>query len=96
MIRAETGLTNLTSLTTLDNLYFLFFRVDDQLPDNFGVDWASGVYGPSTIAHVLGAWQIYEHSADIHFLEQSYQFYKELYWEAINGKHWLYAYDAGL
>jgi len=72
------------------------YRVDDQLPDNFGVNWASGVYGPSTIAHVLGAWQIFEHSADIHFLEQSYQFYKELYWEAINGKHWLYAYDAVL
>ena len=25
-----------------------------ELPDNFGIDWVSGVYGASTIAHVQG------------------------------------------
>ena len=29
-------------------------RDGDHLPDNFGVDWVSGVYGPETIAHVQG------------------------------------------
>ena len=31
----------------------------DQLPDNFGIDWASGVYGPSAIGHVLGSEDIF-------------------------------------
>ena len=26
----------------------------DHLPDNFGIDWVSGVYGPEAIAHVQG------------------------------------------
>ena len=67
----------------------------DQLPDNFGIDWVSGVYGPEAIAHPQGAWQIYQHSGNKTFLEKSYQFYKELHWEGINGDHWLYAYDSG-
>ena len=33
-----------------------------QLPDNFGIAWGSGVFGPEVIAHVLGACDIYEHS----------------------------------
>ena len=55
----------------------------------------SGVYGPSTIAHVQGAWQVYQHSGNKTFLQESYNFYKELFWQGINGKHWLYAYDSG-
>ena len=55
----------------------------------------SGVYGASTVAHIQGAWQIYQHSGNKTFLEQSYQFYKELYWNGISSKHWLYAYDSG-
>lgn len=71
------------------------FRKESNLPDNFGVSWVSGVYGPSAIAHVQGAWQIYQHSGNRTFLEKSYQFYKELFWDGIEGKHWLYAYDSG-
>ena len=29
-------------------------------------------------------------------MEKSYEFYKELFWEKISGKHWLYAYDGVL
>ena len=72
-----------------------FRQNGDQLPDNFGVDWVSGVYGASAVAHPQGAWQIYQHSGNKTFLEKSYQFYKDLYWEAINGGHWFYAYDSG-
>ena len=67
----------------------------DQLPDNFGVSWVSGVYGPETIAHVQGAWQLYEHSGNTTFLRQAYTFYKQLFWDGIGGRHWLYAYDSG-
>ena len=73
----------------------IFRKYDDQLPDNFGIDWVSGVYGASAIAHPQGAWQIYQHSGNKTFLEKSYQFYKDLYWEGINGQHWFYAYDSG-
>lgn len=72
------------------------YRINEQLPDNFGIDWASGVYGPETIAHVIGAFQIYEHSGNLTFLSNAYEFYKELFWEKIGGNHWLYAYDSVL
>ena len=29
------------------------------------------------------------------FLEESYKFYKELFWDGINGKHFTYAHDSG-
>ena len=70
-------------------------RQGDQLPDNFGIDWVSGVYGSSAIAHPQGAWQIYQHSGNRTFLEKSYEFYKDLYWARIDGNHWFYAYDSG-
>ena len=55
-----------------------------------------GVYGSSTIAHVIGAWQIYEHSGNQTFLAKSYEFYKELFWDGIGGKHFGYGYQAVL
>ena len=73
----------------------IFRKHGDQLPDNFGVSWVSGVYGPETIAHVQGAWQLYEHSGNTTFLQQAYTFYKHLFWDGIGGRHWLYAYDSG-
>ena len=65
-----------------------------ELPDNFGIDWVSGVYGGSTIAHAIGAWQIFEHSGNTTFLAKSYEFYKQLFWDGIRNKVWGYAYDA--
>ena len=47
------------------------------------------------MAHIQGAWQIYQHSGNKTFLELSYQFYKELFWDGISNKHWFYAYDSG-
>jgi hypothetical protein len=74
----------------------LEYRRQEQLPDNFGTTWASGCYGPETIAHVDGACEIFEHSGNMTFLAQAYAFYKTLFWEGIGGKHFNYAYDAVL
>ena len=70
------------------------YRDGDKLPDNFGIDWVSGVYGPTAIAHPIGAWQVYQHSGNQTFLAEAYTFYKELFWDGISGKHWGYAYDS--
>ena len=66
------------------------------MSDNFGTTWASGVYGAEGIAHVIGAWQIFEHSGNRTYLEQLYAFYKELFWDGIHGTAWYYAYDSVL
>ncbi|MDF1739831.1 MAG: hypothetical protein P1U86_11785 [Verrucomicrobiales bacterium] len=43
------------------------------LSDNKGISWHSGAYGAETSEHVLGAWQIYEHTGDIGFLKDCYE-----------------------
>ena len=43
------------------------------LSDNKGVSWHSGAYGAETAEHVLGAWQIYEHTGDVGFLKDCYE-----------------------
>lgn len=45
---------------------------------------------------MVGAWQIYEHSGNQTFLIKSYEFYKELFWDGIGGKHFGYGYQAVL
>ena len=72
------------------------FRRGPSLPDNFGIDWVSGIYSANAIAHVIGAWQIYEHSGNITFLTQAYELYKELFWEDIGGDMWMLGYDSVL
>lgn len=44
-----------------------------MIADNKGTAWHSGAYGPETSEHVLGAWQIYEHTGDTEFLKQCYE-----------------------
>ena len=44
-----------------------------MISDNKGVSWHSGAYGTETSEHVLGAWQIYEHTGDIEFLKDCYE-----------------------
>ncbi|MDF1862058.1 MAG: hypothetical protein P1U87_17710 [Verrucomicrobiales bacterium] len=44
-----------------------------MIADNKGTAWHSGAYGPETSEHVLGAWQIYEHTGDTEFLRQCYE-----------------------
>lgn len=44
-----------------------------MLSDNKGIGWHSGAYGGETTEHVLGAWQIYEHTGDIDFIREAYE-----------------------
>lgn len=43
------------------------------ISDNKGIGWHSGAYGGETPEHVLGAWQIYEHTGDVEFLKDCYE-----------------------
>jgi len=70
------------------------FAKNDMLPDNMGINWHSGIYGPSAIAHVPQAWQIYDHCGDKQFLAEVYDYYKSLFWDGISGYHWGYAFNA--
>jgi hypothetical protein len=45
------------------------------LADNKGTTWHSGVYGVELSEHVLGAWQIYQHTGDVKFLRDCYEGY---------------------
>ena len=54
------------------------------LADNKGIAWHSGAYGGETSEHVLGAWQIYQHTGDVEFLERCYEgHFKTLFWKRI-------------
>tara|TARA_R110002096_G_scaffold54517_22_gene140692 strand:- start:7221 stop:9425 length:2205 start_codon:yes stop_codon:yes gene_type:complete len=44
-----------------------------MISDNKGISWHSGAYGAETSEHVLGAWQIYEHTGDTEFLKACYK-----------------------
>ncbi|MGC6426090.1 MAG: glycosyl hydrolase family 65 protein [Akkermansiaceae bacterium] len=44
-----------------------------MLSDNKGVAWHSGSYGGETTEHVLGAWQIYQHTGDSGFVREAYK-----------------------
>ncbi|MBL6705101.1 MAG: hypothetical protein ISQ06_03250, partial [Planctomycetaceae bacterium] len=55
-----------------------------SLADNKGTTWHSGVYGNELSEHVLGAWQIYQHTGDIEFLRECYEgYFREVFREAI-------------
>lgn len=43
------------------------------ISDNKGTTWHSGAYGGETSEHVLGAWQIYQHTSDKGFLRKAYE-----------------------
>ena len=50
------------------------------LADNKGTAWHSGVYGDELSEHVLGAWQIYEHTGDVEFLDKCYEgYFREIF-----------------
>lgn len=53
-----------------------------MLSDNKGIAWHSGAYGAETSEHVLGAWQIYQHTGDVNFLKECYEdHFKKLFWK---------------
>ena len=52
--------------------------------DNKGTTWHSGVYGLEHSEHVLGAWQIYQHTGDVGFIRECYQdYFREVFWDGI-------------
>jgi hypothetical protein len=57
-----------------------------MISDNKGISWHSGAYGPETSEHVLGAWQIYEHTNDVDFIRNAYEdHFKTLFHKRITG-----------
>ena len=70
-----------------------YARSGGRLPDNMGQSWLSPVWGTTT-DHVIGAWDIYEHSGDSGFIEDVYEpYFKPLFWNGINN-HWGARFDA--
>ncbi|MGC6441096.1 MAG: hypothetical protein ACON4H_00435 [Rubripirellula sp.] len=64
------------------------FLKDDNgviaLADNKGRTWHSGVYGNELSEHVLGAWQIYQHTGDLEFLRDCYEgYFREVFYDQI-------------
>ena len=56
-----------------------------MIADNKGISWHSGAYGAETSEHVLGAWQIYEHTGDVSFLKDCYEdHFRKLYWKRLS------------
>ncbi|MDP6556218.1 MAG: hypothetical protein QGG71_16235 [Pirellulaceae bacterium] len=57
---------------------------DIALADNKGTTWHSGVYGNELSEHVLGAWQIYQHTGDVEFLRDCYEgYFREVFRERL-------------
>ena len=55
------------------------------LADNKGTTWHSGVYGNELSEHVLGAWQIYQHTGDVDFVRDCYEgYFREAFSERIS------------
>ena len=57
-----------------------------MLSDNKGIDWHSGAYGGELAEHVIGAWQIYQHTGDLNFLEKCYDgYFQKVFWKRLLG-----------
>ena len=57
-----------------------------MLSDNKGIGWHSGAYGGELSEHVLGAWQIYQHTGDIDFIRKCYNaYFKKVFWKGVIG-----------
>ncbi len=70
-----------------------YARDGGSLPDNKGIGWFSPVWGTTT-EHVIGAWQIYQHTGDLEFLHDCYDdYFKVLFKNGMHG-HWGCNYDA--
>jgi hypothetical protein len=56
------------------------------LSDNKGIGWHSGAYGGELAEHVLGAWQIYQHTGDRDFVRKCYQgYFRKVFWKNMVG-----------
>jgi hypothetical protein len=57
-----------------------------MLSDNKGTGWHSGTYGGELSEHVLGAWQIYQHTGDQDFLRDCYEgYFRKVFWKRVAG-----------
>ena len=57
-----------------------------MLSDNKGLGWHSGAYGGELAEHVMGAWQIYQHTADLNFLRECYEgYFQKVFWKRLLG-----------
>lgn len=57
-----------------------------MLSDNKGINWHSGAYGTELSEHVLGAWQIYQHTGDKEFLRKCYEgYFRKVFWRKMIG-----------
>jgi len=57
-----------------------------MLSDNKGIGWHSGAYGGELAEHVLGAWQIYQHTGDRAFIRKCYDgYFKKVFWKKLLG-----------
>lgn len=64
-----------------------------RLPDNMGMAWYCPVW-ETAIEHVVGAWQIYQHTGDVQFLKDCYDdYFKPLFWNGAYD-HWGAKYEA--
>lgn len=73
-----------------------YLNDERNFPDNLGTTWNSALNGgPSGIAHIPQAWQIFEHSGDTTFLREVYEYYSNLFPTRFYGMHWGFGYDAG-
>jgi len=70
-----------------------YARRGGALPDNKGIGWYSPVWGTTT-EHVIGAWQIYEHTGDVDFLHDCYDDYLRVLFKDGMHSHWGCHYDA--
>ena len=69
-----------------------YAQTGGQLPDNKGISWLSP-YWETAIEHVVGAWEIYQHTGDVQFVHDCYDdYFKPLFW---NGAYdiWGAMYD---
>lgn len=65
--------------------YRKFSNGSIALADNKGTSWHSGVYGAELSEHVLGAWQVYQHTGDVEFLRDCYEgYFREVFRERIS------------
>ena len=57
-----------------------------MLSDNKGIGWHSGAYGGELSEHVVGAWQIYQHTGDLNFLRNCYEgYFQKVFWKRLLG-----------
>ena len=57
-----------------------------MLSDNKGIGWHSGAYGGELAEHVIGAWQIYQHTGDLNFLQDCYEdYFQKVFWKRLLG-----------